>query len=1266
MSCTFSNCAIGFVAGVLLFFTTTNARAENQVAGSELGAEAKSESLSNNSTSLSADRDWQFVKRLRDDGMEDVAARQLLEFAKNYPRDPRAASALLQAASVYRHLGQPVGALKAYDELLTHFPSSAQAESALLEKGALLAEGKRNQEAAEAYRSLLTSFPASDQADAARLGLGEAVMALNQGEEAERLFRSLVGGRAAPPLAARARFDLGVLAQKAGEDSLAIAQFDAVHTSYPGEVVGAFGLLRSAELLRDREAPQAARDHYQMVLRKYSDPYLQARAHLGLAILDEAAQSWEDAAKRFRAVADHGGTPEQVQQSLLGLGECELRAGNSKPAREAANAFLEKYPDAPGAPRAHLILARADSKDGKEGAKDELLSLAASSDSTVAFTALSSLATAIESAKEPQEHDFAKARDFWRRAAAVAPSDSERSSALAKAALITSDKMKRHALAADLYDEAAAVEPEDATQAQYLFLEEEQLRAADESERAKQVAQIVIRQHPMSAQAAMLREQLEVDERRVHQDLPEAVRRLSQLALASDEDLSTRRMAVGVVLRQYAGDPASAAQILKEAVAAASDSAGAARASLQLGRSWQDLALVTLLDSPSSSSWKEDWSRARKAYSLAAAYAPRAAVGSAARASLLKLDLAQAAQAESPPLFDAEFTPLLGGYGAQEALDLSGGAWSPIAARIREAVQDGSSGEAKAWFLWRDAELSHAIADSQRVVWLKQALSEKVSPMREWTLRYSLAWFYHRTGADDEAATQLRRIMDAPDSGNLGLAARYLMAEIQRGKQHFAAAKSLYESYALAFPQTQLGQRSLLLAGDMALYGGDSDAAATAYRALLERYPKGNYTDDANYRLATAQMRRGRLEDARRRFQELAKENSQSRYAGRSLLKLSQLESSAGHDSLATDALARLSALDPELAQKEDVFRTLAELQLKRNRPDSALRWLDRFQEDPPRARTLALRVRALALQGKLKEAGERLSSLSEGYPEAGALVPQARCDLADAELAAGKGEDAIALYQRVAQEPVTKEFLARAEYGEGMCMLAAQRFDDASSAFERAADAAPHSDWSAQALFKVANLAARRGDDDAARKAYQDLVDEYPHHSLSVDAMKGLAMSWRRLERYDKALEVYHTLLEEEPDLPQAEQILSNIAYCYHESGRYELSIAAYKRVMPLLNEEDQAYGQFWIADSLEKLRRYEEAAAAFLKIPYLYPKSGQLPVTAQLKAAGVYQKMGEVEAASKLYAKVIHQHGAKSQWGAEAARRLQALQAGGKSGGS
>ena len=1230
----------------------------------EMGAVGSSSpSAADDALSLAADRDWRFVQKLKDDGMLDVAARQLNAFASEHHADARAPGALVEAAAIYRKLDQPLNALAAYEKLLKQFPTAKEAPRALLQKGELLVALKRFEEAASAYRSLLTSFPASREADAARLGLGESMMALEKTDEAARLFRSLVGGRASGSLASRALFDLGVLAQKAGEDSLAIVRFDSVHESYPQEVVGAFGLLRSAGILASRDAPEAARERYETVIEHYKDPYLQARADLGLAILDEEAQQWAKAAVRYRAVAERGGSPEQVQRALLGLGECELRNGHPKKAREAAEVYLEKYPQAPKAERARLLMARADAARGDKAARDELIALSRSDDTEVAFEALSTLARMTEErAKELPDgtekiQTLAQARDFWRDASAKATEADQRARAFAEAGRITAEEMQRHALAAEFYRQAFEAAESRSLQATVLGHQVEEEEAAGETGLARKDAERLIAQYPLSAEAAQARSTLRRQDQRLQANAPEAVRRLCELALSGLNDPLLLRMKVGVILRDVAGDPAAATEIFQTAAAQADDPSVAARVFYELGRSWLLLAFEAALKNPQPAAWEEPWESARKAFLSAAASAPQDENAMLYRIAALKMDLAAAASKASVPLFDADLDPLFAGMGEQEALDFRQGSWPLLAQKIGEVLKLATNGSERPWLLWRAAEVSVAADSTQRLAWLREGLKESPSEALQARLRYTLGQLLLAGGEDEEAAVQLRKVIESPVAGEVAVAARYAMAELQRKQRRYNAARDLYQAYASAYPETRRGQRALLLAGDMALYAGDADGAAVIYRSLLDRYPEGVYADDAGYRLATAQMRRGRREDARRRFTHLADPEIHSRYAGRSLLKLSELESWVGRDSMAVVALERLARVDPELARKEQVPLKLARLELKRENPQGALRWLDRLEEESPSAESLALRVEALARAGKVKQAQETFTRLNDGFPDAALLTAGARCDVGDAQLAAKDAESAMAGFRMVQQEPVTADLQARAFYGEGMCLLLLQRWDDARQAFAMAAKVAPDSDWAAQALFKVANLAAHQADDEGARKAYQELADRFPDHPLQAEALKGLAMSWRRLNRYDKAIEVYHRLLEEHPGFPHGEQILSDIAYCYHELGKYELSIAAYQRVLPLLSEEDQAYGQFWIADSLEKLSRYDEAAAAYLKIPYLYPKSGQLPVTAQLKAARVYERMGDVDSAKRLYAKVIKQYGAGSQWGAEAQRRLQAI---------
>jgi tetratricopeptide (TPR) repeat protein len=492
----------------------------------------------------------------------------------------------------------------------------------------------------------------------------------------------------------------------------------------------------------------------------------------------------------------------------------------------------------------------------------------------------------------------------------------------------------------------------------------------------------------------------------------------------------------------------------------------------------------------------------------------------------------------------------------------------------------------------------------------------------------------------------------------LSVAARYGLAEAQRELRRFDQAGELYLEFAAVWPETRRGQRSMLLAGDCALFAGRPDDAVELYRVLLGRFPESVYRDDALYRLGTALERAGKLEAARVPLWTLVDDDAASDYRGRALARLGTIERSAGQDSLAVVVLSRLVEVDPERAAQEDAWINLAELELELDHPGEALEWSRRQPEgvgDP--ARAAALEVEALARLGRTSEASDRLEDLSLAHPDRPELVAVARVHLGEGFAAKGQDDDAIEAFRRARNESSERETMARAAYGEGLVAAKAQRWADAEVAFDLARDTAPGSDWAAESLFKLGQLHLRDGDTSASRAAFSSLADNFPSHALAPQALQALARVFRQDGRYDKALEVYHRILDEYPEVEGGATILSNIAYCHHEMGQHEVSIAAYEQVLPLLEEEEQAYARFWIADSLDKLGRHEEAATAFLRIPYLHPSNGQLAVTAQLKAGEAWEHQGDADAARQIYERVLAAHGAGTQWGDEAARRLERL---------
>lgn len=1206
-----------------------------------------------------ADREWRFIEKLEQDGMADLALRQLEQFAVDFRADPRAPRALLRAADGYRELGQTVGAADLYARLLRDFPSSEEAPAAGLARAELHTDAEEWDRAVTAYRGLLESHPAAPQSEPALLGLAEALMAQSEDQEARRLLGRLVGGRASDDVGARALFDLALLDLRAGADSLATERFDAIHMRYPGRPIGAFGLLRAADLLVQREAPAAARARYERVLELFAEPVLRARAHLALAALVEE----EDpglAAGHFRAVAEEGGTPEDVQNALLGLGRAALAIEDHEEARSSAEVFLSRYPESPRTDRARLLVALSELGKKRDGAIDALLALGAARDGEVAHDALATAARALESARQPD-----RALDTWKRAERAAPDAGRRAAALLEQARLA-NAAQRPALAADLALAAHDAAPDDDARVTALLVALRARVAAGQREAAMVLARRTASEHPLTEQATAAREELRRLERLAALDPAGAAVALGELAQRQIEDPAQRSLEVGRIYRDQLGDARSAVATLTRALGQAATPEQRADIEIEIARTHQQDALVRGLAGDREAA-SEALRAARASLTEAAARGGAEQGSQRARVMLIGLDLAEAARPDAPWSFDAERMPLLGAVGEAESVDLGSDALEATRRRLenaREKIASRSGANAShrdqdAWVTWRWAEMSSAPLE-ERVAAVRAGLETKPTRELDLALRVTLGQLLLEQDDAAGAARELARVVERDAAGELGLAARYALAEAHRSQKRYVQAGDLYAEYATVYPHTLRGQRALLLAGDCALFAGRGEEAVERYRRLLERYPGSVYEDDALYRMGTALHRAGRLEAAREPLLRLSQWTGSSEYRGRSLALLATIEEAARRPTEARNALEQLLREDPERAREERAWTRLARSSLDEGDAAAALAWLQKGRAQvEPDALALALEVEAASKQGDFSAATAPLQSLSRAYPEAADEVAQARLHLAQAQRNARRFEPARESAELAISEARQADVKAHAHYELAMVHAMSNRWAEAKASFEAAEKAAPASPWAAEALFKLGQFHGSQNDDAASQKAFAALLARFPRSGHAVEALRGEARAWRQMGRYDRALELYHQILEQYPEASGAEETLSNIAYCHHEMGQYEVAIAAYRRVMPFLDEEGQAYAVFWIADGLDRLGRHQEAATEFLRIPYLYANQGMLPVTAQLKAGEAYEKVPDAAAARSLYERVLRSHGPQSDWGREAQKRLDRLQA-------
>lgn len=1205
-----------------------------------------------------AARDWGFIQKLLADGMHDIAARQLLAFAASYPDDARAREALLRAGELFATLSDVPTALQAYDRLIERFPDSQEAAAAALAKAELLRRKAAWSEAAAAYQALLASYPAHPEVDRARLGLAESMLALSQRPEASRLLRSLLGGLPAPDIAARAWYNLGLLHLEAGDDSLAVVSFDTAFDRFSGEPVAALALLKSAETLAADGRAGAARSRYERLLAASQEAYPRAKANLGLAQVAEQSGDVQTATRAYREVVDRATDPAHAQEALAALARLQMRAGNWDDAALAARTLLSRYPQSAHAPRARLLLAQVAAADEGSAAQDSLAVLGASQDAPVAHEAWCTLAGLREQAR-----DLEGAIAAWQEAQRRAPRPDDRANALLEAARVHGELLGRRALAAELSLQAAAADVSPGLVAEALLRAMDHLARAGDVRRAMDAGTRLLQEHPTSSQAAEARALARLLQRRLSRDPETAAREMAELTARQDLPPAERTIEVGVLLRDRLGDPPAAIEKFRTALTEATTPSQRARAWIEIGLAWEETAVDAALRGDLQ--LRDQRAKARDAYAQASQV--REAPREAGRASLalLRMDLQRAVLPDAPGLFDALESPLLGGVGAVEAIDLNAPEFAQLVQRMRAALTANPDGEAQAWLQWRLAELSQEAPLAERVARLRGALRAGPSPAREATLRYALGQLLLEAQDHAGAAEQLRIVIERAQNGELAIAARYAMADAHRAAKRYALAEELYAEYAGAYPDSQRGQRALLLAGDCALFAGDAAQAAQRYRTLLQRYPEGVYTDDAGYRLGTTLLRLDRAEEALAQFQALLEAPGGTRYLGRALQKIATLQQQAGQLAAAAQTWERLIGADATFAAEVSAPLELAELRLQLGEAGVAMTWLERLTpQQQESARAVALRTRTLAAGGDVVSAAQQLARLAQGYPDAGDLLPQARLDLADALAQAGQGQAAVEQYQAAGREAASPALRARVAYAQALLLSRVGRLQEALPLLREAVLQHGASEWAAEALHKIGVITAGDGLHTQAQEAFAQLWRDHPRHRLAGDAMRAQAAELRALGQFDRALEVSHQFLERFPDAAEAADALSDIAFCHHEMGQHQLAIAAYRKVLPLLDEEEQAHAHFWMADSLEQLGRLDDAVAAFLKIPYLFPRQTQLAVTAQLRAGDTYRRMGRAGAARSLYEKVVSSQGPQSQWGQEARRRLDELAATGGSG--
>jgi TolA-binding protein len=476
---------------------------------------------------------------------------------------------------------------------------------------------------------------------------------------------------------------------------------------------------------------------------------------------------------------------------------------------------------------------------------------------------------------------------------------------------------------------------------------------------------------------------------------------------------------------------------------------------------------------------------------------------------------------------------------------------------------------------------------------------------------------------------------------------RLQLKEYDKAISHFTAAVTKYPKFELvedarfnlaAAQYTQAGLGSTPAEKRPELYA----AAAAAYGALVEQFPKGKYLDQAHFWRGEALYRQGKKEEAIQAYAKAA-ESPKSSVRADNLYALGVTHEEVGQHAEAGKVYDTLLAEFPEHELAAEVRMRKAETLLQAGQLTEAEKMFAEVaaKEGFPQAdHALFRQAVAVAKQDRFLDAANLYAAIPNKFPQS-MYMDDARLEAARAYYRGEKYDLAAPWFQKVIEtnkagaaeaahwlcrihlrngEPQKAAELASqtlAETKEGP-HLVALKMDQAEGLLESGGDKAkaleaftaiatenPESEYAPDALYNAAYTAMSLGRHDEALKLAQDYLAKYPQHRLALDVKYIAAESQLQLGNYDEASKAFAELAAaggEHPDLPLWR--LRGV-YALYLQKNYQGVVEAVTPVLKIFQKpDDVAEAQFLLGASQFQLDRHAEAAAALAASVEAAPK--------------------------------------------------------------
>ncbi len=488
---------------------------------------------------------------------------------------------------------------------------------------------------------------------------------------------------------------------------------------------------------------------------------------------------------------------------------------------------------------------------------------------------------------------------------------------------------------------------------------------------------------------------------------------------------------------------------------------------------------------------------------------------------------------------------------------------------------------------------------------------------------YVRAMTHFAQGLYDVAAADFAEYVDAYSSRRYAGQAAVLLAESNAHLGRYAnAAKALDWLEQSRWSKRHAADLAYWRA-QLALRTGRTAEALTAFEAFLDDYPTHERAAYARLGIGQARLARDELDEAAAAFDSIIAAVAAATTPAEALQPNALFLAALGKarcqirrdaiDEARALVLGAMDKLEARADMRAEAFLVLGEASYRLGKHAEAIEYYKQaFVEDRLYSWYPETLYGMAWCRIELEEyaaAREMLSSLATDYPD-DAVVPKAHLTLVKLDMLEGKHDDALralaAILDADAPAPVAEE----AAYLVADALLAAGHVDEAVAAYEVFLAGRPESRFAPNATYGLAMARLRLGETDAARALLEAIVQE-AGEPLVEQARRRLADELFAAGECERAAAHYQALLEYEPALSGADRLLFRLAWCYFkmaDAGErpYDSAIALFRQLIEKHTDSELVdNAQYRIAGALYRQGKYDKALNEYKAFTERFPDS-------------------------------------------------------------